>query len=93
MRHEMENRHQVRNTKGDLTLRLSMQGSTLGFVIKAMFIFWFDFLCFPKLLFSPHLYVEGEFANCHQTVCYLRRLCYVVIALQLSLAGSVSRGF
>lgn len=31
--HSVVNNHQVRNSEGDLTLRLSMQGSTLGFVI------------------------------------------------------------
>lgn len=31
--HRVVNNHQVRNSEGDLTLRLSMQGSALGFVI------------------------------------------------------------
>lgn len=52
-----------------------------------LFLVCFSFF-FPQTSFSPHLYPKGEFVNCHWTVGYLRRLCHVVVAVWLSLAGS-----
>lgn len=53
------------------------------------FYFWFAFLFFsPKLPFHPICNPKGEFVNWHWTVGYLHRLCHVVVAVWLSLAGS-----
>lgn len=57
------------------------------------FYFWFVFLFFfffhPNFPFHPICNPKGESVNCHWTVGYRRRrLCHVVVALWLSLAGS-----
>lgn len=86
------NNHQVRNSEGDLTLRLSMQGSTLSFVIYTTCLLLL--VCFslfappPRTSFSPHLFAKGECVNCHWVVGYLHHLCHLVTAVWLSLAGS-----
>lgn len=93
----INNRHVKKIRERILTLGLSMHGSTLAssstlsflwFFFLFFFLIWFTFI-FPIPSFSPHLYLGGKFIGCYWTVSYRRRrLCPVITAASLSLAGS-----